>query len=167
VNLLGFNLDEDALMAAADLVGRTGAREFQIGFTNDDDGITVAEMGWYCHAQYQGTRIIEEGAGPVEAAEALARRLLSGAKCKRCGKLVALSDDGAVAWDSVALADGTTWTVEEARAAGQCRWTRMGRTWVSACGAGQPPAATTSAKSTSPQRSQRRGKRPKRKRRRG
>ncbi len=30
------NLDEDALIAATDLVGRTGAKEFQIGYLNDD-----------------------------------------------------------------------------------------------------------------------------------
>jgi hypothetical protein len=129
-------LDEDALIAAADLVGRTGAQGFEIGFLHDD--VPAAEAGWYCHAQYRGARVIAEGAGPVEAAEALARRLLEGGRC-RCGRLVALSDDGAVAFGG-RMTDGSTWPLEQAAAAGQCRWSRYGRRWVSACGAGSSPA---------------------------
>jgi hypothetical protein len=144
------NLDDDALMAAADLVGRTGARGFEIGYTHDD--VPPEDAGWYANAQYQGARIMAEGAGPVEAAEALARTLLTGAKCIGCGGLVALSDGGAVAFGGL-MTDGSTWTAEEAAAAGQCRWTRMGRKWVSACGAGADPP-----------RKQRRGKRPRRRR---
>jgi hypothetical protein len=126
----GSGLDEDALIAAAGLIGRTGARGFEIGYTDE-------EMNdWYAHAQYQGARIIEEHhRGPVEAAEALARRLLTGAQCQGCGGLVALSSAGAVAFGGMMM-DGRTWTTEEAAAAGQCRWTRQGRTWVSACGLG-------------------------------
>jgi hypothetical protein len=154
------NLDEDALIAATDLIGRTGARGFEIGYLHDD--VPPEEAGWYCHAQYQGARITVEGAGPVEAAEGLARRLLTGGRC-RCGKLVALSDDGAVAWDSPKMTDGTTWPIEEAATAGQCRWTRMGRKWVGACGAGaESPVATTPTKNTN--RSQPRRKRPRRER---
>ena len=128
------NLDEDALIAAADLIGRTGARGFEIGYLHDD--VPVAEQGWYAFAQFQGARVTVEGAGPVEAAEGLARKLLTGGRC-RCGKLVALSDDGAVAFGG-RMTDGSTWTLDEAAAAGQCRWTRMGNRWVSACGAGLP-----------------------------
>jgi hypothetical protein len=128
------NLDEDAVVAAADLIGRTGARGFEIGYLHDD--VPVAEQGWYAHAQFRGTRITVEGAGPVEAAEGLARRLLTGGRC-RCGGLVALSDSGAVAFGG-RMADGSDWPLEEAAAAGQCRWTRMGNRWVSACGAGVP-----------------------------
>ena len=47
-------LDQNALDASIHLVGRTGATSFEIGYLND--GV------------------------PVEAAEALARRLLDGAK---------------------------------------------------------------------------------------
>jgi hypothetical protein len=128
-------LDEDAFIAAADLVGRTGAKELQIGYLHDD--VPAAEAGWYAHAQYKGARITEEGSGPVEAAEALARRLLTGGKCTRCGGLIALSGRGAFAYASPVMADGTTWTAEEAAKAGQCRWTRMGRRWEAGC---QQPA---------------------------
>jgi hypothetical protein len=146
------SLDEDALFAAADLVGRTGGVEFEVGYLDEEPG-----SPWYAHVKFRGGRVTAEGAGPVEAAEALARRLLEGGRC-RCGKLVALSDDGAMIYAEQTMTDGSTWGPEQAVAAGQCRWTRMGRVWVSACSAG-----TTSTKSTSP-RSQPRRKRPRRRR---
>lgn len=128
------NLDEDALIAGADLVGRTGAKEFQVGYLNDDP-----PHQWYAHARYKGARITEEGhKGPIEAVEALARRLLTGGKCTRCGGLIALSDAGAMIYPSATLADGTKWTEREAKAAPQCRWTRAGRKWVAGCQPADP-----------------------------
>lgn len=126
------NLDDDALIAAADLVGRTGAKSFEIGYLHED--VPPEQAGWYAHAQYQGTRITEgDRKGPVEAAEALARRLLDGGKCTRCGGVVALSGAGAMIYPPATLADGTKWTEAAAKAAGQCRWTRIGRRWVAGC----------------------------------
>lgn len=123
------SLDEDAFFAAADLVGRTGAKEFQFGYLNDDP-----PHQWYAHAQYKGARITaEDCAGPVEAAETLARKLLTGGKCTSCGGLIALSGSGAYAFRSPVMADGSRWTAQEAAAAGQCRWTRMGRRWEAGC----------------------------------
>ena len=123
------NLDEDAVLACADLVGRTGAKEFQIGYLHDEP-----PHQWYAHAQYRGTRITEEHcSGPSEAADALCRRLLTGAKCAHCGGLVALSGAGAVAYGNPVMADGSTWSAAEAAAAGQCRWRRMGAKWVMGC----------------------------------
>jgi hypothetical protein len=123
------NLDEDAVIAGADLVGRTGATHFQVGYLNDEP-----PHNWYAQARYKGARISEDNhRGPVEAVEALARRLLTGAKCINCGKLITLSGSGAFAYESPVMADGSSWTAEEAAAAGQCRWTRMGKRWESAC----------------------------------
>lgn len=122
--------DFDAIItAAADLVERSGATDFEIGHLHDD--VPVAEAGWYATAVFRGAKITEEGGGPTEAAEALAIRLLTGAKC-RCGRLVALAPGGAMAFNAT-MADGTTWTVEEARAAGQCRWRRVGERWQRGC----------------------------------
>lgn len=124
--------DEDALFAAVDLVGRCGATGFDLGFLHDD--VPIETAAWYAFARFKGTRVIEEGyPGPVEAAEALARRLLTGAKCVSCGGLIALSDAGAIAYEQAQMADGSTWTVEQARAAGLCRWERRRDTWVSGC----------------------------------
>lgn len=135
IKLPGVDYDEDALYAAAGLVGRAGATSFQLGWLHDD--VPVAEMGWYAHAQYKGARIsVEHQPGPVQAADALARRLLTGARCTRCNRLVALSDLGAIAYPAPVMVDGTRWSAAEARDAGQCRWTRNGRRWDSACASG-------------------------------
>lgn len=126
------SLDEDAGIAAIDLVGRTGAKQLQFGYLHDD--VPVEQAGWYAHAQYRGSRIVEENhRGPIEALEALARRILTGGKCTHCGGLVALSDDGAMTYPGAAMADGTVWTEVQIRAASQCRWTRQGRRWARGC----------------------------------
>lgn len=124
-------LDDDATVAAADLVGRTGATHFQVGYLHDD--VPPEEAGWYAHAQYRGARIIaQDHKHPAEAAEALARRLLNGAKCMHCGGLVSLSDAGAMAYNT-RLVDGTAWTIEQAAAAGLCQWRRIGKRWERGC----------------------------------
>lgn len=126
---------EDRLIAAVDLAGRAGARGLEIGYLNEDP----ADPGWYAFAQYAGARIIAEGhATPVAAAEALARDLMTGARCAGCGRLVSLDGISAFAFTRGTLADGTVTTAaeEQARAAerGLCHWTRAGRRWDGACG---------------------------------
>lgn len=118
----------DAVVACADLVGRTGARHFSIGY------IEGKPQGWFAHAQYRGKRItVEDHPNPAAAASALAERLLTGARCS-CGKLVALSDEGAVAYASASLVPtGENWTIEQAAAAGQCRWELIGARWEKGC----------------------------------
>lgn len=129
--------DDDAVQAAADLVGRSGARELEIGYLHDD--VPSEQAGWYAKVTYRGSRLIEEDhRGPVEACEALARRILLGAKCAHCGGLVALSDDGAVAFAQAHMADGTTWTAKQAMATKQCRWRRHGNRWVRGCETAPP-----------------------------
>lgn len=124
--------DQDAVVAAADLVARSGGREFEIGYLHDD--VPIEEAGWYAKATFRGGVVVEEDhRGPVEAAEALASRLLTGAKCSHCGGLVALSDRGAFAFQEAHLVDGSRWTAAEAAAAGQCRWRREGDRWVRGC----------------------------------
>ena|GEM_PF-6394191 len=123
--------DRDKVVACADLVGRAGARQFEIGFVHED--VPVAEAGWYAHAQYRGARITAENHdGPAQAAMALAVKILTGAKC-RCGRLAALRPDGAVAFRKTHMADGTEWSAAEAAKAGQCRWRLIGDKWEPSC----------------------------------
>ena len=104
------NYDQDAFHASLELVRRAGASQFELGYLHDD--VPIEEAGWWASANYQGARIfVEDNKGPVEAVEALARRLLIGAQCRRCGEPVSLQDDR----------EG-------------CRWTRNGRTWIPGCG---------------------------------
>ena len=105
-------LDEDALYAAADLIGRTGATELQFGYLHD--GVPVAEAAWWAHAQYRGARVVvEDHRDPVAAIEALARRLLTGGRCTHCGGETVLSGDGSSPI--------------------QCRYRRVGARWVRGC----------------------------------
>jgi hypothetical protein len=120
----------DEVLACVDLVGRAGARGFAMGYLRDNP----KNPGWWAHAQYRGRRIaVENHATPNCAARALAERLLIGGQC-RCGKLVALSKEGARAFDST-LVTGERWTPEQARKAGQCLWRLDGQRWEPGCDA--------------------------------
>lgn len=126
--------DRSKVIACADLVGRAGARSFEIGFLNDEP-----PHRWYAHAMYRGARIqVENHDDPAGAALELAEKLLTGAQC-RCGRLVALRPDGAVAFHKTTLADGTEWTATQAAKAGQCRWRLNGDRWEPSCPAPASP----------------------------
>jgi hypothetical protein len=123
--------DEDAVKACADLVGRTGATSFEVGFLHE--GVPVAEAGWYATAVFKGAKITaEDKASGGEACDALAARLLSGGQCQHCKKLVTLNPAGAMAHD-VTLIDGRKWTAAEQAKAGLCYWRRDGGRWERGC----------------------------------
>lgn len=106
-------MDDDAFNAAVELIGRTGANAFEIGFARED--VPVEQAGWYAQAQYRGARIIvEEHRTPVEAAEALARRLLTGGRCTHCRGTITLSDRAPTTGPA-------------------CRWTRQAARWERGC----------------------------------
>lgn len=128
-------LDEDAMFAALDLVGRSGAKDCTYGYLHD--GVPIEEAGWWAHAQYSGARLTVEGhRGPVEALEALARKVLTGAMCVHCRALISLGDGGAMVYPGSTRADGEVWTPEEierVRRLPQCRYRRIGPKWVRGC----------------------------------
>lgn len=97
--------DQDALEAGLDLVRRSGASEVEFGYLHGGD-VPAAEADWYAFAVYRGARItVEHHVGPIEAVEALARRLFTGATCRRCGEPIVISDGAG------------------------CRWVRNGKRW--------------------------------------
>lgn len=103
--------DEDALIAAVDLVGRSGGKKFEVGYLDED--VPSDRARWYASAQYRGARLIAENhRDPVQAAEALARRILDGGMCTHCKKTVFLSGP---------------------QGRKRCRWTRNGKKWVRGC----------------------------------
>lgn len=103
--------DQDALTAGVDLVGRSGARDIEIGYDDDDPD----DVRWHAQASYRGARLIADNhADPISAVEALGRRVLAGARCRRCGKPIRLSARG--------------------KAKGTCRWRRHGDRWRPGCG---------------------------------
>jgi hypothetical protein len=104
------HMNEDAVMACADLVGRAGASDFEIGYLHDD--VPVEQAGWYAVAKFQGARLTaEDHQSPTLAAMALSERLLRGAAC-RCRQPVTLSDSGQ-----------------------GCRWRLVGKKWEPGCDA--------------------------------
>ena len=106
-----FDLDEEALQAGIDLCGRSGARSIEIGFQNED-ATSIEDADWYATASLKGARLsAEHKEDPVEAVEALARKVLRGARCRRCGK-----------------------TIKLGRTSSGCRWTRDGERWKPGCG---------------------------------
>jgi hypothetical protein len=131
-DMTGSHPDGDAVKACADLVGRTGAKEFECGYVHED--VPADQAGWFATAVYKGAKITEQDkASPAEACDALAERLLSGAQCQHCHGLVALTDEGAFAYRSAVLATGQRWDAADAARAPQCRWTRAGGRWERGC----------------------------------
>lgn len=101
--------EQDAMVASLDLIRRMGAKTTEFGYLDDD--VPVEEARWWAYAQFRGARVqVDDEKGPVEALEALARRLLKGARCRRCG-------------EPVTLVDGVQ----------GCRWRRVGQKWEPGC----------------------------------
>jgi len=118
--------DDDRILAVADLTGRTGAKTLEMGHV---------PAGWWAAALYQGGRITVEGQHcPPEAAEALAVRLLTGAKCMGCGGLVSLDGIGGWIGSEQHMTNGESFTVRDAMDKGICHWKRTGKRWGSECG---------------------------------
>lgn len=112
--------DADIVVACADLVGRAGAVRFEIGYIHDD--VPTEHAGWYAHAQYCGTRIIDQNeSSPAAAAMGLAERILDGATC-RCGQPVLV-----LTTDKVG-----------------CHWRLVGQRWEPGCDA--PPVKIDGAR---------------------
>jgi hypothetical protein len=101
----------DAVLATADLCARSGAENFEIGHLSDDPRNPRWWAGCLIRRNGSTWRIyVEEKVGPDEAADALSRRLLAGASCTGCGRIV---------------------TMDSKR--GGCYWHRDGPSWVRGC----------------------------------
>lgn len=101
---------QDMLFATVKLVERVGATGFDVGYLNDDEGVSSEDAQWYAQCKWQGAKVTVGGrCSPDEACLALCLRLLSGATCK-CIRPVTI-DDGEPG----------------------CRWRLMGDTWTPSC----------------------------------
>jgi hypothetical protein len=91
-------VNDDVVVALADLAGRSGARDLNIGWDCPhvpaaDDGHSCGQVTWWASVSYQGARLmVDQHHAPSVAALALAERILDGASC-RCGQRVTLTDD--------------------------------------------------------------------------
>ena len=109
-------LPENALLAAIEVIGRSGATQFEVGYL--DHTAQSADARWWASAHWNGTRVqVEDHTSPYAAADALARQLLNGGGCTHCGGTITLGP-----------------TSRKKRRAGKlCAWTRQGRRWVRGC----------------------------------
>lgn len=111
----------DTVVATAELCGRSGATNFEVGYLDDD--VPSEQARWWAKAQYRGRRLqVDEQSSPVAACEALAARILDDGMCTTCGERVV-----------------TAATLEANEAAGlapaqvRCVWVRHGRHWIAGC----------------------------------
>lgn len=126
-------VDSLAALAHADLVGRTGATELQVGYLRD--GVPVEEADWWATAKYRGADVtVEHYVGPVEALEALARRLLTGGRCTACNGAITLagSNGNGQAPGQVPRNPVQSPAVAAPAPAG-CQWRREAGRWVRGC----------------------------------
>jgi hypothetical protein len=130
----GERLDTPEILACAELVGRTGGRQFELGWLHDEPSLATEKRGWYAHARYQGARLgVSDQPGPSACARAFALRLLDGAQCQHCKRLVVLHGAAGVYAHDRTLIDGRVWTAEQQKQAGLCQWRRIGVRWEMGC----------------------------------
>jgi hypothetical protein len=109
-------LNEPALLAAIDVIGRANAVEFEVGYLDDTEHWQDAR--WWASARWRGRKVlVEDHPGPAQAAEALARRILNGGTCTHCGKTIVL----------------TATRPKGSRRKKLCAWRRDGARWVRGC----------------------------------
>lgn len=110
--------DMDRLIAAYDVIGRCGARDFEVGYDDEEP----EGHQWYAEVEIQvgperfRTEKVTRQTEPVQAAEKLARRLLNGATCTHCGKVMSLVNPIMV---------GVPFDI--------CAWIREGKRWERGC----------------------------------
>lgn len=81
--------EDPRLVAAVDLIGRTGAKEAQVRWSDDEEP-TV----WFVVAKYaDGTAEAAAGMNPLVAAIRLVEQLVDGGACAHCGRPSAVSTD--------------------------------------------------------------------------
>lgn len=124
-------LDSDAVVAAVALGGRSGARNIEIGYVNDNP-----PHNWYVQAQYKGDRIIVEGYDyPDEAADGFAAAILEHGICTHCGgrtSITASDDVTTVETDAMDRAARRR-LLRESKRKPPCLWYRSGREWKRGC----------------------------------
>ena len=93
-------IEQKAVLAAADLVGRSGARRFEFGYLNAQ-GLAFERDGpmWWASAIFKGRRLGVEGQpSPGMACTLLVGQIIDGGQCTKCGEVSTVSGDGPCVW---------------------------------------------------------------------
>lgn len=73
--------DDPRFVAGVDLLGRTGAQGFRIGYSHEDDGLPVV---WYAVATYLKGAEAAAAMNPLDAVLRLCERVIDGGFCTHC-----------------------------------------------------------------------------------
>jgi hypothetical protein len=73
--------DDDRMVAAVDLIGRTGAAEFQVRYSDDEQPVI-----WMAAARWKGTWQAAGAMSPLGAVFALLDSVIDGGTCQHCGR---------------------------------------------------------------------------------
>lgn len=102
------DLEADAVVALADLAGRSGGTSLEVGWLDDDPPHL-----WYATVTYKGAKVIvEDHDDPFDACDALASKILKGGTCTHCGQTIAL---------------------HQSRRVQRCVWVRVDDRWDRTC----------------------------------
>lgn len=79
------------LAAAVELIGRTGALNYQIRYSEAEDGVPAV---WAAVASYPGDRYeVDAAFDPLQATFRLATRLVDGGQCSHCHRPTGFDED--------------------------------------------------------------------------
>lgn len=82
--------DNKRFLAATELLGRTGADKFRIGYSSEEDGEPVV---WYGLCTYpSGAAETAAGMDPVQAVMRLCAQVIDGGRCRHCKRVTAFVD---------------------------------------------------------------------------
>lgn len=108
----------DAIVAAAELIGRAGGKEFEVGFLDEDAPVHLAR--WWASATFNGAKVmVDEQPSGALACELLARQVLDGGLCTHCRRVVRIRPEGHVE--------------DRYKGPKPCAWHRVGPTWKRGC----------------------------------
>ena len=73
--------DDPRFIAGVDLLRRTGAKTFRVGYTDEDHGPPVV---WYAVAEWTQGEEADAALDPVTAVLRLCERVIDGGECQHC-----------------------------------------------------------------------------------
>lgn len=80
--------DDPRLPAAVDLIGRTGAQQFQVRYCEEE-----APVVWMALARWHGVWEVGSAMGPLEAIFRLCDQVIDGGTCTHCHKPTGFTPD--------------------------------------------------------------------------
>ena len=80
--------DKDKFLAAVDMVKRTGAKQFQLRWSDDEEPLV-----WFAVAVYRNTSEADASLSPLRAVLRLLERVCDGGICMHCNRATGLDPD--------------------------------------------------------------------------